>query len=177
MVRIDVDYNERDSDGYVVARVPAGELANLRTEQQVSLYDPVDHLWADASVAWIDPKTGAVGFNVDWTNFVDGDLAESHQPVTTGLIIYSRVRTRFRVELTSEPYALLVLRDSSFPTSSSRPGSWFSRLFAIRRESRHHIAPKHQVFNYSVRLVPAEQERPSSSSDVELRTGWELARR
>lgn len=72
MVRIDVDYNARDETGRVVARVPTAQLATLRRGQSVSLYDPIDRLWAEAEVAWIESEAGAVGFDVDWTSFVDG---------------------------------------------------------------------------------------------------------
>ncbi len=175
MVRIDVDYNERDSDGHVVARVPEGQLTHLRVEQRVSLYDPIDHLWADASVAWIDPNTGAVGFEVDWTSFADGDLTEPQEPVTTLLLVYSQLRTRVNVELISEPSASLSFTGKDFSAPSTRRiFVGFSKLFTGRREGRHHIAPKNQVFNYAIRLVRAEQERSSSSSDVELSAGWEL---
>jgi hypothetical protein len=43
---------------------PAAQLAALRQRQAVSLYDPVDRLWADAMVAWIEQSTGAVGLTL-----------------------------------------------------------------------------------------------------------------
>jgi RNA polymerase sigma factor (sigma-70 family) len=83
MARIDVDYNARDEEGHVVTRVPGEQLETLDVGHAVSLYDPVDDLQADATVAWIDSGTGAVGFAVDWASFVDGDPAATDVPGET----------------------------------------------------------------------------------------------
>lgn len=77
MTRIDVDYNERNEEGRVIAGVSADQLATLRVGLSVTLYDPIDRLWADATVAWIEADARAVGFDVDWTSFEDGDLPET----------------------------------------------------------------------------------------------------
>jgi hypothetical protein len=71
MTRIEVDYNERDGEGRVIAGVSAGQLHGLREGQTVTLYDPIDRLQADATVAWIEADVHAVGFDVDWTSFED----------------------------------------------------------------------------------------------------------
>jgi hypothetical protein len=39
-MRVDVDFNERDRRGHVVARVPAALASQLTVGQRVSLYDP-----------------------------------------------------------------------------------------------------------------------------------------
>jgi|HubBroStandDraft_6_1064221.scaffolds.fasta_scaffold180608_2 hypothetical protein len=177
MVRIDVDYNERDSDGYVVARVPEGQLMRLRNEQRVSLYDPVDRLWADATVAWIDSKIGAAGFKVDWTSFVDGDLTESHEPVRILLVVNSGPTARLNLKLTLErPVQLSFIPENPVIAPRRHLPSKFSRLLSSlgRRKSRHHAVSRPLVFDYSIRVAETG-DTPSSSSDVaELSTGWEL---
>jgi len=76
MMRIDVDFNERDGQGRVVARVPAAQASQLMAGQPVNLYDPPERLWADAVVAGVDPETCIVVFDVDWHSFVDAEVAD-----------------------------------------------------------------------------------------------------
>lgn len=71
MTPIEVDYNERDVEGRVIAGVPADQLLSLREGQSVTLYDPIDRLSADATVAWIKADVHAVGFDVDWASCED----------------------------------------------------------------------------------------------------------
>jgi hypothetical protein len=73
MTPIEVDYNERDVEGRVIAGVPADQLHALREGQSVTLYDPIDRLSADATVAWIKADVHAVGFDVDWASCEDAD--------------------------------------------------------------------------------------------------------
>jgi hypothetical protein len=80
MTRIEVDYNERDKEGRVIAGVPADLFLALHEGEAVTLYDPIDRLRADATVAWIEPDAHAVGFDVDWGSFEDEDLPEQ-EPV------------------------------------------------------------------------------------------------
>jgi hypothetical protein len=75
VTRIDVDFNERDRNDHVIARVPADILARLSVGHQVNLYDPIDRLWGEGTVASVDVKTRSASFEVDWNSFVNGDLA------------------------------------------------------------------------------------------------------
>jgi hypothetical protein len=74
VIRIDVDFNARDDAGHVVARLPAAQLDQLSVDQHVYLYDPVDRLWAEASVAQLESDISVGTFDVDWNSFVDGEL-------------------------------------------------------------------------------------------------------
>jgi hypothetical protein len=75
--RIEVDYNERDERGLVVAGVPAEQAADLRVGSPVTLYDPVDRLRVSATVAWVDAGARAAGFAPDWAGFEDDDRPEA----------------------------------------------------------------------------------------------------
>ncbi len=88
MMRVDVDFNERDRDGHVVARVPGAQLSRLAVGQKVYLYDPPERLWADAVVARVNLDTNIAAFDVDWRSFVDAevtDLSDAHGHWTIGL--------------------------------------------------------------------------------------------
>jgi len=88
MMRVDVDFNERDRNGHVVARVPGAQLSRLAVGQKVYLYDPPERLWADAVVARVNPDTGIAAFDVDWHSFVDAevaDLSDAHSHWTIGV--------------------------------------------------------------------------------------------
>jgi hypothetical protein len=74
--RIEVDYNERDEQGRVIAGVSSDQLLALHEGQAVNLYDRVDRLQAGATVAWIEADARAVGFDVNWTSFADKTVAE-----------------------------------------------------------------------------------------------------
>ena len=76
MMRVDVDFNERDRNGHVVARVPGAQLSRLAVGQKVYLYDPPERLWADAVVARVNPETSIAAFDVDWHSFVDAEVAD-----------------------------------------------------------------------------------------------------
>lgn len=76
MMRIDVDFNERDRLGHVVTRVPAAIVSQLTVGQRVNLYDPPEKLWADAVVTRINPDTHIVAFDVDWHSFEDAEVAD-----------------------------------------------------------------------------------------------------
>ena len=76
MMRVDVDFNERDRNGHVVARVPGAQVSRLAAGQKVYLYDPPERLWADAVVARVNPDTGIAAFDVDWHSFVDAEVAD-----------------------------------------------------------------------------------------------------
>lgn len=69
MVKVEVDYNNRDRQGRVVARVPAAMLGELRTGEAVLLRDPVENLQADAVVAELAPQFSRASFSVDWKSF------------------------------------------------------------------------------------------------------------
>ena len=76
MMRVDVDFNERDRRGHVVARIPAALASQLSAGQRVNLYDPPERLWADAVVARVDPDTRIAAFDVDWDSFEDAEVAD-----------------------------------------------------------------------------------------------------
>jgi hypothetical protein len=76
MMRVDVDFNERDRSGHVVARVPAALASQLIVGQRVNLYDPPEKLWADAVVARINQGTHIAAFDVDWHSFEDAEVAD-----------------------------------------------------------------------------------------------------
>lgn len=180
MVRIDVDYNERDGDGRVVAHVPEGQLKRLHGGQAVSLYDPVDHLWADATVAWTEPETGAAGFEVDWTSFVDGDLPEPESPKRIYIAFsYSDVNL---CPIIRPSYPTELALTTAFPPAPVKRNAIKAlRFFFTSRSNRdvsRPLAVGPLVLHFSILLVPVEQEQPSSSSDVgELNTRWELTSR
>jgi hypothetical protein len=88
MMRVDVDFNERDRNGHVVARVPGAQLSRLAVGRKVYLYDPPERLWGDAVVARVNPDTGIAVFDVDWHSFVDAevaDLSDAHGHWTIGV--------------------------------------------------------------------------------------------
>jgi hypothetical protein len=76
MMRVDVDFNERDRHGHVVARVPAALASQLTVGQQVNLYDPPERLWADAVVARVNQETHIAAFDVDWHSFEEAEVAD-----------------------------------------------------------------------------------------------------
>jgi hypothetical protein len=76
MMRVDVDFNERDRRGHVVARVPGDQASNLAPGRRVYLYDPLERLWAEASVARVNPETRIAAFDVDWHSFADAEVAD-----------------------------------------------------------------------------------------------------
>jgi hypothetical protein len=76
MMRIDVDFNERDRLGHVVTRVPAAVASQLAVGQRVNLYDPPEKLWADAVVARINDETRIAAFDVDWHSFEDAEVTD-----------------------------------------------------------------------------------------------------
>ncbi len=76
MMRVDVDFNERDRRGHVVARVPAALASQLTVGQRVNLYDPPERLWADAIVARVSQETHIAAFDVDWHSFEDAEVAD-----------------------------------------------------------------------------------------------------
>jgi hypothetical protein len=76
MMRVDVDFNERDRRGHVVARVPAALASQLTVGQRVNLYDPPERLWADAVVARVGQETHIAAFDVDWHSFEDAEVAD-----------------------------------------------------------------------------------------------------
>lgn len=75
-MRVDVDFNERDRRGHVVARVPAALASQLAVGQRVNLYDPLERLWADAVVARVNQETHIAAFDVDWHSFEDAEVAD-----------------------------------------------------------------------------------------------------
>jgi hypothetical protein len=178
MTRIDVDYNERDEEGRVVAGVSDHLLATLREGQAVTLYDPVDHLWADATVAWIEADARAVGFDVDWTSFEDGDLPVAEPPGRVAAA--SQLTPRISVVLEPERPSILARPRREFAAAvgvgadrSSRSLRYRIISFLDRMRLRHAHGPLMRV--YSILPVSREQERAVSSSGVtDLSTGWEL---
>jgi hypothetical protein len=80
MMRIDVDFNERDRLGHVRTRVPAAIVSQLTVGQRVNLYDPPEKLWADAVVSRINQDTRIVAFDVDWHSFEDAEVADILDP-------------------------------------------------------------------------------------------------
>jgi hypothetical protein len=76
MMRVDVDFNERDRRGHVVARVPAALASQLTVGQRVNLYDPPEKLWADAVVARVSQDSHIATFDVDWQSFEDAEVAD-----------------------------------------------------------------------------------------------------
>jgi hypothetical protein len=87
-MRIDVDFNERDREGHVVARVPGDQASQLAPGRRVYLYDPPERLWAEARVARINADTRIAAFDVDWHSFVDAevvDLSDGHERWSVGV--------------------------------------------------------------------------------------------
>lgn len=76
-MRVDVDFNQRDRDGHVIARVPPGpQAARLALGSRVYLYDPLERLWAEATVAGINDESQVAAFDVDWHSFTDAEVAD-----------------------------------------------------------------------------------------------------
>jgi hypothetical protein len=181
MTRIDVDYNERDEEGRVIAGVSADQLATLREGQAVTLYDPIDHLWADATVAWIQADANAAGFEVDWASFEDGDLPEA-EPLRNAAITS---QLTLRISMVLEPTgpgaparpkrelaaAVGPIGDESLYSPLHRMLSFLDRIVRLR----HARAPSMRA--YSILPLSREQGRAVSSSGVtDLSAGWELQR-
>ncbi len=76
MMRVDVDFNERDRHGHVVTRVPAELASQLIVGQKVNLYDPPERLWADAVVTRISEETRIAAFDVDWQSFEEAEVSD-----------------------------------------------------------------------------------------------------
>jgi hypothetical protein len=179
MTRIDVDYNERDEDGRVVARVPSGLFAGLQEGQSVSLYDPVDRLWADASVAWLDRKTGAAGFDVNWQSFVDDDLDNSQEPARHVPVDYHLAGQSF----TSELKVVLVLQalksNQNLLPSSTRHYSFLHRAFlGFRSRSTRPEDRKPLVCDYAIQQTAKDSVRRSSSTleFLPISAEWEIVK-
>jgi hypothetical protein len=75
-MRVDVDFNERDRQGHVVTRVPGEQIPRLAPGRRVYLYDPLERLWAEASVARVNEDTQIAAFAVDWRSFTDAEVAD-----------------------------------------------------------------------------------------------------
>lgn len=75
-MRVDVDFNQRDRHRHVVARVPGDQAARLTPGRRVYLYDPLERLWAEASVARINTDTQIAAFDVDWHSFADAEVTD-----------------------------------------------------------------------------------------------------
>ena len=76
-MRVDVDFNQRDRQGHVIARVPpSAQAARLAPGSRVYLYDPLERLWAEASVVGINAETQVAAFDVDWHSFTDAEIAD-----------------------------------------------------------------------------------------------------
>lgn len=179
-----VPSKERDEQGRVIAGVSADQLATLRVGLAVTLYDPVDRLWADATVAWIEADARAIGFDVDWTSFEDGDLPKV-EPLG-GVAATSQLMPRISVVLeparwtgparqprvSARPRLEMAAADTG--TGGSSYPLWHTVLsFLARMRLRHAHEPLMRA--YSILPVSREQERAVSPSGVtDLRTGWEL---
>ena len=121
MTRIEVDYNERDKEGRVIAGVSADLLLALHEGEAVTLYDPIDRLRADATVAWIERDAHAVGFDVDWGSFEDEDLPEQ-EPIARAVSgVYP-----------AKPASVREPSGSSAPTKPSRGARGSSRGERLR---------------------------------------------
>jgi hypothetical protein len=76
-MRVDVDFNQRNRDGHVIARVPHGPQAvRLAPGSRVYLYDPLERLWAEATVVGINEESQVAAFDVDWHSFTDAEVAD-----------------------------------------------------------------------------------------------------
>lgn len=76
-MRVDVDFNQRDRDGHVIARVPPGpQAARLTPGSRVYLYDPLERLWAEATVVGVNEESQVAAFDVDWHSFADAEVAD-----------------------------------------------------------------------------------------------------
>lgn len=76
-MRVDVDFNQRDRRGRVIAQVPFGDqAARLVPGSPVYLYDPIERLWAEATVASINEEARVAAFDVDWHSFADAEVAD-----------------------------------------------------------------------------------------------------
>src|ERR1700734_1502628 len=96
MMRVDVDFNERDRNGHVVTRVPSVQVSRLAVGQKVYLYDPPERLWADAVVARVNPETSIAAFDVDWDSVVDAEVARRPPPDPGVMMLPAGKRLRAR---------------------------------------------------------------------------------
>jgi hypothetical protein len=180
MTRIDVDYNERDEEGRVIAGVSADQLATLRVGSPVALYDPVDHLWADATVAWINAGARAIGFDVDWTSFEDGDLPEAEPggTVATTSQLTPRISVVLKPVRPSVPTRPKRELAAAVGEGSDRsPYSLWHMIESVFDRMRPRHAHKPLMWTYSILPVSREQGRVVSSSvATDLSRGWELQR-
>lgn len=70
-----VDFNDRDRNGHVRARMRPELAAELTVGAAVRLCDPVDDLWARAVVSRLDPPAHFAAFAVDWDSVRDAPPA------------------------------------------------------------------------------------------------------
>jgi hypothetical protein len=179
MTRIDVDYNERDEDGRVVTRVPNDLLAGLQEGQSVSLYDPVDLLWADASVAWLDRKTGAAGFDVNWQSFVDGDLDDSQESARHVPVDYYLTGQSFILELKVVLVPQRLEKVQEPISSSTRHYSFLHRaLLGFRSRVARPEDHKPLVCDFAIQQTVKSQVRRSSSTfeSLPIAAEWEIVK-
>jgi hypothetical protein len=101
-VRVDVDFNERDRQGHVVARVPGDLAARLAPGRHVYLYDPVEQLWAEGSVAQVNQDTRIAAFDVDWHSFADAEVADVRQGEEEWLLTVPLTEKRWLLSGTAE---------------------------------------------------------------------------
>lgn len=92
-MRVDVDFNERDRRGHVVARVSAALASQLTVGQRVSLYDPPEKLWADAVVTRINQNNHIAAFDVDWHSFEDAAVVQRTSARPRTLVTMQVTRT------------------------------------------------------------------------------------
>lgn len=179
MTRIDVDYNERDEDGRVVTRVPTDLLAGLQEGQSVSLYDPVDRLWADAAVAWLDRKTGAAGFDVNWQSFVDGDLDDSQESVRRVPVDYYLTGQSFILELKVVPVDQRLEKVQELLSSSPRHYSFLHRvLLGFRLRGSRSEERRPLVCDFAIQEAVKSRVRRSSSTfeSLPIAAEWEVVK-
>ena len=74
-MRVDVDFNQRDRDGHVIARVPGHQAARLAPGTG---YTSTTHgaVVGGGVGQRIDTETRVAAFDVDWHSFADAEVAD-----------------------------------------------------------------------------------------------------
>jgi hypothetical protein len=75
-VRVQIDLNSRDADGYVRARLSHVAGGDLQVADLVTVFEPDDRVTAIAKVSRIEPSRGFVYLDVDWDTLDEYEIVE-----------------------------------------------------------------------------------------------------